>query len=225
DETPARLCEIPWVRAVTNPSNLGYVRGNNAGIAAAPPDADVVLLNNDVEIHEDGWLDALRDTAHAAPDVGIVGCRLVLPDGGLLHAGAYVLADTRGGQQIGALETDVNQYARTRDVEGITFACAYLKREVLARIGGLSEKFHSYFEDTDFCLRAKEAGFRTILCGAVTLVHHEHGSTSDQPKTFETLFQASRKTFRGLWGKKLEARYRHELSWQSILNFPTGYAM
>jgi GT2 family glycosyltransferase len=230
DETPARLAEMPWVRVVTNLSNLGYVRGNNAGIAAAPPDADVVLLNNDVEIHQDGWLDALREMAYAAPDVGIVGCRLVLPDGRLLHAGTYVLAGTLGGQQIaaleiGALEKDVNQYARTRDVEGITFACAYLKREVLAKIGGLSEKFRSYFEDTDYCLRAKEAGFRTILCGAVTLVHHEHGSTADQPKTLEALFQASRRTFRGLWGKKLEALYRHELSWQSILNFPTRDAM
>lgn len=225
DETPARLAELPWVRVVTNPSNLGYVRGNNAGIAAAPPDADVVLLNNDVEIHQDGWLDALRETAHASADVGIVGCRLVLPDGRLLHAGTFILPDTFWGQQIGALETDVNQFAGTRDVEGIVFACAYVKREVLAKIGGLSEKFRSYFEDTDFCLRAKDAGFRTVVCGAVTLVHHEHGSTADQPKTFEAVFQESRKTFRGLWGKKLEARYRHELSWQSILNFPTGYAM
>ena len=230
DETPARLREIPRVRVVTNPSNLGYVRGSNAGIAAAPPEADVVLLNNDVEIHEDGWLDALRDTAHAASDIGIVGCRLVLPDGRLLHAGTYVLTDTPPGQQIaaieiGALETNVNQYARTRDVEGVTFACAYLKREVLAKIGGLSEKFTSYFEDTDYCLRAKEAGFRTVLCGAVTLVHREHGSTIDQPKTFDAIFRESRKTFRGLWGRKLESRYRHEVSWQSILNFPTGYAM
>jgi len=225
DETAARLREIRWIRVVTSGTNLGYVRGNNAGIAAAPPDADVVLLNNDVEIHEDGWLDTLRAAAHAAPDIGIVGCRLVLPDGRLLHAGTYMLPDTFWGQQIGALETDVNQYARTRDVEGIVFACAYMKREVLAKIGGLSEKFRSYFEDTDFCLRAKEAGFRTVVCGAVTLVHHEHGSTSDQPKTFEALFQESRKTFRGLWGKKLEARYRHDVTWQSILNFPTGYAM
>ena len=132
DETPARLAELPWVRVVTNASNLGYVRGNNAGIAAAPPDADVVLLNNDVEIHQDGWLDALRETAHASADVGIVGCRLVLPDGRLLHAGTFILPDTFWGQQIGALETDVNQYAATRDVEGIVFACAYVKREVLA---------------------------------------------------------------------------------------------
>ena len=225
DETPARLAGMDWVRVVTNPTNLGFVRGNNAGIAAAPPDADVVLLNNDVEIHEDRWLDTLREAAHAAPDVGIVGCRLVLPDGRLLHAGTYMLPDTFWGQQIGALETDVNQYARTRDVEGIVFACAYLKREVLARIGGLSERFRSYFEDTDYCLRAKEAGFRTVVCGAVTLVHREHGSTSDQPKTFDALFQEGRRIFRGLWRKKLEARYRHTLSWQSILNFPTGYAM
>ncbi|HEY3350305.1 MAG TPA: glycosyltransferase [Thermoanaerobaculia bacterium] len=225
DETPARLAELLWVRVVTNATNLGYVRGNNAGIAAAPADADVVLLNNDVEIHQDGWLDALRETAHASVDVGIVGCRLVLPDGRLLHAGTFILPDTFWGQQIGALEMDVNQYAATRDVEGIVFACAYVKREVLARIGGLSEKFRSYFEDTDFCLRARDAGFRTVVCGAVTLVHHEHGSTADAPQTFEAVFQESRKTFRGLWGKTLEARYRHELSWQSILNFPTGYAM
>ncbi len=225
DDTPARLAELPWVRVVTNPSNLGYVRGNNAGIAAAPPDADVVLLNNDVEIHQDAWLDTLRDAAHAEPDVGIVGCRLVLPDGRLLHAGTFILPDTFWGQQIGALESDVNQYARTRDVEGIVFACAYIKREVIAAIGGLSEAFRSYFEDTDFCLRAKEAGFRTVVCGAVTLLHHEHGSTADQPKTFEAVFQESRKSFRRIWGRKLEARYRGELSWQSILNFPTGYAM
>ena len=225
DETPARLRELPWLRVVTNASNLGYVRGNNAGIAAAPKDADVLLLNNDVEIHEENWLVRLREAAHAAPDVGIAGCRLVLPDGRLLHAGTYILPDTLWGQQIGALEADVNQYARTRDVEGIVFACAYLKRELLDRIGGLSEEFRSYFEDTDFCLRAKEAGFRTVVCGSVTLVHREHGSTSDEPKAFEALFRASRKRFGRIWTDKLRARYRHEVLWQSIMNFPSGYAM
>ena len=162
DETPARLSEIPWVRVVTNPTNLGYVRGNNAGIAAADPESDVLLLNNDLEFPQPGWLDAMRATAASAPDIGVVGCRLRLPDGRLLHAGAHMLTDTFWGQQIGALETDVNQYARDRDVPGVVFACAYLRREVLDAIGPLSTAYVSYFEDTDFCLRAAAAGFRTV---------------------------------------------------------------
>ena len=48
DETPQRLAEMPWVRTLTLPRNLGFVRGNNAGIEVADPESDVVLLNNDM---------------------------------------------------------------------------------------------------------------------------------------------------------------------------------
>jgi len=225
DETPGRLREIDWVRTIRNPENLGFVRGNNAGIAAADPASDVLLLNNDIEVRHVGWLEALRRTAHSAPEVGVVGCRLVLPDGRLLHAGTVILPDTCWGQQIGSLEPDVNQYASDRDVQGIVFACAYLKREVLDAIGGLALDYESYFEDTDYCLRARRAGFRVVCCGSATLVHHEHGSTSDDPALFERLFHRSRKTFSRKWVRALHAGYTHDVSWQSIMNFPTGYAM
>ena len=225
DETPERLKETGWIRVLRLPSNLGFVRGNNAGIAAADPAGDVLLLNNDVEILHDGWLERLRDTAHGAKDVGVVGCRLVLPGGKLLHAGSYILPDTMWGQRIGALETDVNQYASTREVQGIVFACAYIKRETLNAVGGLTEDYVSYFEDTDYCLKAKKAGFRTLLCGAVTILHHEHGSTSDTPGLFKETFQRSRAVFKKTWGEVLSAAYTRDLSWKSILNFPTGYAM
>ena len=59
----------------------------------------------------------------------------------------------------------------------------------------------------------------------MTLLHREHGSTSDTPAVFDELFQKSRATFRRTWRRALEARYVRDLSWQSILNFPTGYAM
>jgi GT2 family glycosyltransferase len=225
DETPERLKRYTWLRTIRNPKNLGFVRGNNVGIEASDPSGDVLLLNNDVEIHQPGWLERLRETARSAPDIGVVGCRLVLPDGRLLHAGTYILPDTLWGQQIGALEADVGQYPGVRDVEGIVFACAYIRREVIGRIGGLSEKYRSYFEDTDYCLRAREAGFRTVVCGDVTLVHAEHGSTSDTPHVFRGLFAKSRKTFGKEWKKKLESRYTRDLSWRSIMNFSTGYAM
>lgn len=225
DETFERLSEFDWVRTIRNEKNLGFVRGNNVGIAASDPASDVLLLNNDVEILHEGWLEDLRSAAHASTDIGVVGCRLQLPDGRLLHAGTYILPDTMWGQQIGALEADVGQYAANREVQGIVFACAYIKRPVLDAIGGLSLDYESYFEDTDYCLRAKKAGFRTICCGSVTLLHHEHGSTSDNPKLFEQTFAKSRTTFRKRWKAELEERYTRTLSWQSILNFSTGYAM
>jgi GT2 family glycosyltransferase len=225
DETPEELARYDWIRVLRNPANLGFVRGNNAGIAAADPVSDVVLLNNDVEFPQSDWLQRLRQCAHSAPQVGIVGCRLKFPDGRLLHAGTYILPDTMWGQQVGSLEKDIGQYSRTRPVEGIVFACAYVKRELLDAIGGLSEEYQSYFEDTDYCLRAAEAGFSTVVCGDVTLVHHEHGSTDGDPGEFERIFLGSREVFRKKWQERLEKRYRRDVLWQSIMNFPTGYAM
>ncbi len=137
DETPAELRKLDWVRVLTLPSNLGFVRGNNAGIEAVDRSHDVVLLNNDLVFTQRDWLQRLRAAAWSSPDIGIAGCRLVLPDGRLLHAGTYILPDTLWGQQIGSLEKDVGQYPGVREVEGIIFACAYLRREVIAKIGGL----------------------------------------------------------------------------------------
>jgi GT2 family glycosyltransferase len=225
DETPRRLAEVGWIKVVTLPENVGFVRGNNAGIAVAEPGNDIVLLNNDLLFTQPDWLPRLAACAAGEPRIGVVGCRLRLPDGRLLHAGTYILPDTLWGQQIGALEKDIGQFPGVREVEGIVFACAYIKREVIDSIGGLALDFESYFEDTDYCLRARAAGFSTVVCGDVTLVHDEHGSTRGDDGALMRLFDASRGIFRAKWGKALAERYRHELLWQSIMNFPTGYAM
>lgn len=223
DETPRELERLDWVRTVRLPENTGYVRGNNAGIEAADPDSDIVLLNNDVEFPQRDWLGRLRAAAYAADDVGIVGCRLVLPNGRLLHAGTYVLPDTLWGQQIGGLEQDFGQYARVRDVQGIVFAVAYLRRDLVSLIGGLCLDFQSYFEDTDYCLRAAGAGFRTVLCGDVTLVHDQHGSSGSEAATLG-LFRRSQATFRKKWEKRLRDAEGPELLWQSVMTLPGGYA-
>lgn len=226
DETPERLAEIPGIRVLRLPKNLGFVRGNNAGLAEADPDSDIVLLNNDLIFTQRDWLARLRAAAASDPAIGVVGARLSLPDGRLLHAGTYILPDTVWGQQIGSLEQDLGQYtAEVREVEGIVFACAFLKRELVSRIGGLALDFESYFEDTDYCLRAARAGWKTVVCGGVTLIHDEHGSTQNDPDSLGRLFQTSREAFRAKWSDELSARYDRRLLWQSIMNFPTGYAM
>ncbi len=224
DETPERLAELDWIRAMRLPENVGFVRGNNAGIEVADPESDIVLLNNDLDFTQRDWLTKLRKCAYSAPDIGVVGCRLQLPDERLLHAGTYILPDTMWGQQLGSLEKDIGQYSSCREVEGIVFAVAYLRREVIEAVGGLALDFQSYFEDTDYCFRAQEAGFKTVVCGDVTLVHDEHGSTAFDAVHFSELFQSSRKRFSHKWKHPLEKRYKNEVFWQSIMNFPSGYA-
>jgi GT2 family glycosyltransferase len=223
DETPRELPKYEWVRVIRHDRNLGFVRGNNAALREVEPDRDVVLLNNDVEILHAEWLTRLQEAA--TDGVGIVGCRLVQSDGKLLHAGTWIRPDDCWGQQIGSHETDLGQYAENRTVEGIVFACAYLRSDVLRDVGLLSESYESYFEDTDYCLRAAERGYRTVSCGSVTMRHDEHGSTSGDDAFRRALFERSRAVFRSAWKDKLEARYTKSLSWQSILSWANGYAM
>src|SRR5260370_20780660 len=79
DETPECLARLSWVRVVRLPENVGFVRGNNAGIAAAAPGSDVVLLNNDLELTQRDWLRRPAACAHPAPARGGGGAPVVLP--------------------------------------------------------------------------------------------------------------------------------------------------
>jgi GT2 family glycosyltransferase len=208
-----------------NEQNLGFVAGVNRGLAAADPDSDVVLLNNDLVITQDDWLERLQATAYADERTGVVGCRLRDTEGRLLHAGTYMPTSTWHGQQIGSLEVDVGQYPQVRVVEGIVFACAYLKRAALRAVGELDTAFVSYFEDTDFCLRARQAGFQVVVDGGVTLTHHEHASTRENGVSQEAIFARSRDVFRQKWERQLLGRFARRVEWRSIFNGNTGYAV
>lgn len=216
---------LEWITLVENGRNLGFVRGNNIGIQAASARSDVLLLNNDVQIIQDGWLEEIQRVAYSSEDVGIVGCRLRFPDGRLLHAGTYMPMGSWWGQQIGSLEKDVNQYALNRDVEGVVGACMYIKRSVIEAIGPLNEAFFSYFEDTDYCLQAADAGFRTVCAGGVTLIHHENVSTEVNQADFSDMFRRSQRTFRRKWERKLMNRYETAVFWHSQVGSHSGYAV
>lgn len=229
DETPRALAAYAdRVRIVSLPENLGFVRGMNAGIAAARADDDVVLLNNDLVFTQRDWLGRLRDAAYAAPEHGVVGCRLLGPEreGRIYHAGGFIEPDRLWGQQSesGLIERDVAQYTRLRRVEGIAFALAYIRRDCLDRIGALDPAFHSYFEDTDYCLRAADVGIARVVAGAVTLRHDQHGSTAEDTSFRTGLFAQSRATFAARWQARLAGRYRGTLLWQGVTRAPPAFA-
>jgi GT2 family glycosyltransferase len=214
------------ITTILSRKNLGFAKANNLAIERSDPDSDIVLLNNDTEIHQADWIERLQATAYSSEDIGVVGCRLAKPNGLLQHAGTIMPIDTFWGQQVGSDEKDINQYNRDRDVEGVVFACIYIKRQVLTAIGLLDEDYFSYFEDTDYCFRAIEKGFRIVCCGSVTILHHEHASTTVNQVNHRKMFLGAQKIFRDKWERKLRnQRYTRQIGWHSIFNFPTGYAI
>ncbi|UHA76127.1 glycosyltransferase [Paenibacillus sp. 481] len=225
DGTTAYLQSIPWIRSIFLDYNSGFVAGNNFAIEQADPNSDILLLNNDIIAARPDWITMLQETAHSAPDVGIVGCRLRDGVGALHHAGTYIYPDNVAGQQIGGLEIDVRQYTGIREVQGIIFACAYIRREVLNRIGSLDCDYFSYFEDTDYCLKAIEAGFKVLFDGRITMLHYHNTSTKENNVDFWKMYEDSKQIFAQKWRQKLFNRYRTGVSWHSVVNLPFfGYA-
>lgn len=225
DGTLKYLQKITRIKLIKNNKNLGYSRAVNIGIQAAQPDADIILLNNDVELIEPDWLERLSNATYTKNDLGIVGVKIVQDNGTLQHCGAYLPADTYWGQQLAGGEVDIGQYAGMFECESVVFACVYIKRSVIDMIGLLSEDFFAYFEDTDFCLRARREGIHVAVCEDIRVKHTESSSTKENGVSHNNIFLQSQQIFKDKWGTVLdEERYSLSLDWHSIINFPSGYA-
>jgi GT2 family glycosyltransferase len=178
DGTPDFLRHIPGIRCLLHASNCGFAAGANAGIGAADPDSDIVLLNNDVVLADPDWLPKLAAVAYGRPGAGVVSARLHYPDGRLQDAGSSILYHPIILRRFGMSEPDAGQYGSTRPVPAVSFACVYIRREVIERIGVLdAERYFCYYEDIDYCLRVREAGFSVWCAGEVRVAHVEHGSS------------------------------------------------
>ncbi len=177
-----------WARVVRSDVNGGFAAGNNVGIRAT--DAEVrVLLNSDT-IVRDG---ALRSLIDAAGDgAGLVGPRLEWPDGErqistfrfrtplteLISAGRLGWLGRRLVGHVVAREV----HRACDDLDWTSFACVAIRDDVTRSIGLLDERYFMYFEDMDFCRRAKAAGFRVAHEPGARVVHLR-GGTSDVKKS------------------------------------------
>jgi len=224
DGTLDYLKSLDWIQLIANDKNLGFVKGNNVAINQIV-DGDILLLNNDIIIIQDDWLNILQKTAYEKEENGVIGCRLVNEKGEFLHAGTYIYPETYWGQQIGGGQRDIGQYTDNQEVEGVVFACAYIKRAVIDKLGGLNETFFSYFEDTDYCFAARKAGFNIVCCGKVTLIHYQNISTNINNVNFSDMFLKSQSKFKKIWDNELSNKYNRKMAWHSIVNFPSGYAV
>ncbi|MFH0908291.1 MAG: glycosyltransferase [bacterium] len=225
DGTPEWLQTVEGVKLIRNETNEGYVRGNNRGLRAIPPDHDVVLLNNDIRIIQENWLERLRDAANEHPDYGVLGCKMLWPDGRLLHTGTVMPLNNYWGFQIGSNEENINQYPGINEVEGVVGACMYIRRDARQVVGLLDEDFFSYFEDTDYCLRAWKRGYKVVCVNDVSMIHYQGVSSTENKANWSDMFKTSQETFVGKWEEDLKGRFTRRLMWHSMITPPTGYAM
>ena len=190
-------------RVLRDDRPFNYSALNNAAAAVARGSV-LLLLNDDVQALDPGWLDELVALAQR-PGVGPVGAKLLYPDGTIQHAGivtglfGVVGHVSRGLPSDGGWPCD-----RPRTVSAVTGAALAIRRELYELLGGLDEELAVAFNDVDFCLRAERAGCRTLYTPRAVLVHHE-SRTRGRDDTPEKRARFARETafLQQRWGDRL----------------------
>jgi GT2 family glycosyltransferase len=170
-----QLEQRPSVRIIEYPGAFNWAAINN--VAAATCRSDMLLfLNNDIEASSKEWLRALVELGQR-PEVGAVGARLVFPDGKLQHAGVVLgLGGIASHLFLGMPKGGRGYFSWDRVVRGysaVTAACMLVRRSVFEELGGFDEKFAVGFNDVDFCIRLRRAGYRVLYTPHAELTHFE----------------------------------------------------
>ncbi len=178
-----------WARVVVAPRNGGFAYGNNLGLRELERDGRVDfvhLLNPDTVLHA-GAIAALVDFLAAHPRAGIVGGTFENGDGSewaIAFRFPSLLGEIEQGVRLGLVSkllagacVPMPMGAAAAPVDWVSGASMMVRREVFARIGGLDESFFLYFEETEFCHRAKRAGFEVWYVPASRVVHIAGQST------------------------------------------------
>ncbi len=206
DKTQARLTGLPGLRYFRNTENQGFIRSCNRGLTEARGEF-VLFLNNDTQV-EDHWLERLLETFAQQPDAGLVGARLVYPDGSLQECGGMVLSDGSGWNLGRGDNPDKPDYQFLREVDYCSGACIVLRRDLLESLGGFDEHYApAYYEDTDLAFKVRAAGLKVYVQPAVSVTHFEGVSSG-------TDLASGTKRYQLVNREKFIERWRGELALQ-----------
>ena len=172
------------VTLVHSPTNSGFSGGHNQGMAAAPAEYYLVL-NSDAELRP-GFFDAIMATARAHPKAGLIAPRLEGSDGAA-QVSLFRFHSPLGELIRGAATGAVTRLLRNHDVpmgltpdpadiEWASFACILLRDTMVQQLGPMDEGYFLYFEDAEYCLRARRAGWGLVHVPEAVAVHFRGGS-------------------------------------------------
>lgn len=195
------------VRVLRWPTSFNYSAINNFGVEAARGSL-IGLVNNDVEPLNGHWLTEMVSQA-CRPEIGCVGAKLYYPQGSVQHAGVITGIGGVAGHAHRFFPAEDDGYCGrlklTQNLSAVTAACLLVRRSVYEEVGGLNETDLAVaFNDVDFCLKVRRAGYRNLWTPHAELIHHEsatrHAAGSDSRTEKEAREMAY---MRRSWGKAL----------------------
>ena len=150
---------------------------NNYAVRNHANGEHILLLNNDIEIISEGWIESLLEFSQRK-DVGAVGGKLYYPDGRLQHAGIIIGIGGIAGHSHKYLDGDHHGYFSrpniVQNLSAVTGACLMVKRQVFDEVNGLdADHLKIAFNDVDFCLRIREKGYLNVFTPYCEAFHHE----------------------------------------------------
>lgn len=204
----SKIRKIPNIKVVKYNKEFNYSAINNFGVDHANGSI-IGLVNNDIEVISPQWLDEMASHANR-PEIGCVGAKLYYPDDRIQHAGVILGLGGVAGHSHKYVQRDALGYVRrlkvVQNLSAVTAACLLVKKDIYHQVGGLNENDLAVaFNDVDFCLRVREAGYRNLWTPYAELYHHESVSRG-QENTPEKLarFELEKNYMKVTWGKKLQ---------------------
>ncbi|WP_210385617.1 glycosyltransferase [Brucella anthropi] len=197
----SELVEKKHIRVLRDERPFNYSMLNNTAVKAVKGEF-IGLINNDIEVITPGWLEEMISIA-AQPGVGAVGARLWYPNETLQHGGVIVgLGGVACHAYKGLLREQASAIPRVELIQtmtAVTAACLIVRKSIYTAIGGLNEcDLAVAFNDIDFCLKLREAGYRNIWTPYAELYHHESVSrgledSPDKKRRFQSEIEYMRK--------------------------------
>jgi GT2 family glycosyltransferase len=197
DMSSAIVGSFPAVRLMAEGENWGFGGGVNRGVARARGRI-IALLNPDATPAPD-WLQQLV-APFDNPRVGVVGSKVLGPDGLIQSVGSTLQAPVMLSAHRGDGERDTGQYDQLADVWAVHGAAMAFARPLWEALGGFDEGFFpAYWEESDFCERARRAGYCVIVAPGAVARHHEASATGKYSAQFYFYYHRNRLRYAAKW--------------------------